>query len=121
MLGNVKIVLIIICSEIGAALLGRSTLNAFNIFGYALTILAGALYTAINLRERGQLRGAATELAAAIRETCSGGRRLLARLLGRLRARGGGGSFGGLQASKAPMGGSSRYAPIGTQLGGWWG
>mmetsp|Transcript_26716 Transcript_26716/g.67978 ORF Transcript_26716/g.67978 Transcript_26716/m.67978 type:complete len:113 (+) Transcript_26716:51-389(+) len=65
MLGNVKIVLIIVLSEVGAALLGRSRLNIFNVLGYTVTILAGALYTAINLHERGQLQGATHMLGAA--------------------------------------------------------
>ena len=43
MLGNVKIVLIIVLSEVGAALLGRSRLNIFNVLGYTVTILAGML------------------------------------------------------------------------------
>ena len=99
MLGNVKIVLIIVLSEVGAALLGRSRLNGFNVFGYTVTIMAGALYTAINLHERDQLRGAPQHLLAALQLVAGAarqvGRTVVTRLRGGTPANGGSGGVGG--------------------------
>lgn len=51
MLGNVKIVLVIVMS---AALFGADA-EPINVIGYCLTVVAACTYTTVNLHERGQL------------------------------------------------------------------
>jgi len=61
MLGNLKIVSIILIYEAGLRPVQKSRedheLTAINIVGYALTISAGLAYTLLSLYERGQLQG----------------------------------------------------------------